>query len=806
MRSVMALVLVIAFAVTSVVSASEASKETHFNPGLTTAVIERTLTYQGLLKNNSGDPVPDATYNVTFRIYDVAVGGAALWNSGALPVTTSDGYFAKKLGPIPLPFDEPYYLSLQVSPDAEMTQRQQLTMSAYAAVSDSANYAFLALTVPDNAITTAKIANGTLLFGDIAQNGASSGQVMKWSGSAWVARNDSIGGGGSNWTLTGNLLSTNNYWGITKGGAGNIHYGDSTRSMVNLGVACTTGTSGYHYVHTVIGGGRANKAGANFATVGGGWGNRATAFYSTIGGGDLNLASGIFSVVGGGVNDSANGAAGGVFSGYGNVAGDAPTDTGAFVGGGSFNRVESRNGSIAGGYENVVIGESGTIAGGYSNLAGNSAGDSAAFVGGGRDNLALGVNSVVVGGRNNGAAGGYAVIAGGHANNSYSDGSTIGGGNSNVIFGLRGTIGGGYANQAGDAATDTGAFVGGGWDNVASDRYSTVGGGRGNNADGESSVIGGGYENSTIGMWNTIGGGEWNTTSLSYATISGGVGNEATSNYAAIGGGSYNDATGGSSTIGGGERNDALESFSTVAGGQLNAAGDLGSFVGGGRDNNAGGENSAVAGGRYNSAGGSNSAISGGYQNVASAYYTAIPGGQDDTIGTSGGWSLVFGRQVYNNDNYRVVLFDTLYNGSLNINRDGRDGTVNSYPIQVGTNSSNGNGAYLTSGGTWTNGSSRTFKENFTPFDGAELLSKISNLSVTTYNYINSTEKHVGPVAEEFVRAFDTGVIRENDGLRDDQYLAASDVAGVALAGVQELIRQIEELKNEISELKAKSK
>jgi hypothetical protein len=56
-------------------------------------------------------------------------------------------------------------------------------------------------------------------------------------------------------------------------------------------------------------------------------------------------------------------------------------------------------------------------------------------------------------------------------------------------------------------------------------------------------------------------------------------------------------------------------------------------------------------------------------------------------------------------------------------------------------------------------------------------------------------------VAEEFVEAFDVGVIRESDGQRDDQYLAASDVAGVALAGVQELLKKIEILESRNAEL-----
>lgn len=75
------------------------------------------------------------------------------------------------------------------------------------------------LKVSTNGITSNEIATGTILFSDIGQNGASSGQVLKWNGTAWVAGTDNTGGGGGgdNWgsqvvatsgvTLTGNGTS-----------------------------------------------------------------------------------------------------------------------------------------------------------------------------------------------------------------------------------------------------------------------------------------------------------------------------------------------------------------------------------------------------------------------------------------------------------------------------------------------------------------------------------------------------------------------------------------------------------------------
>ena len=83
---------------------------------------------------------------------------------------------------------------------------------------------------------------------------------------------------------------------------------------------------------------------------------------------------------------------------------------------------------------------------------------------------------------------------------------------------------------------------------------------------------------------------------------------------------------------------------------------------------------------------------------------------------------------------------------------------------------------------------------------------KISGISVEEWNYRGSEEKHIGPMAEDFVAAFDVGTVRESDGKRENKYLAANDVAGVALAGVQALVEEIKLLKQRIDELEAERK
>jgi hypothetical protein len=105
--------------------------------------------------------------------------------------------------------------------------------------------------------------------------------------------------------------------------------------------------------------------------------------------------------------------------------------------------------------------------------------------------------------------------------------------------------------------------------------------------------------------------------------------------------------------------------------------------------------------------------------------------------------------------------------------------------LQVGSTSANGNGAYLTSGGTWTNASSILFKEDFSDLDTKEVLNKISALNISRWRYKETNEYHIGPIAEEFYALFNVG--------SDQQHLSTIDPSGVALAGIQELTKTVQE-------------
>jgi hypothetical protein len=281
------------------------------------------------------------------------------------------------------------YLEMQVNPDRPMTPRVRITSSAY-------SY--------------------------FAQRAESAGVAI---GQPWVR-----GGPGDSVLYTAYMV------GLAKGGGANALLGPSAWTHVNLGFRCTTGLSGQDRFHCAVGGGRnnvasglsstvaggdGNRASGDEANVAGGDGNSATAFASSIGGGWYNRASGSssfvggggwgdamgdYSVIGGGRSDSARALYGAALSGFGNLAGAAPSDTGALVAGGSFNWAFGRYGFVGGGRGNQAY-EYAAIGGGESNYAAR-----AAAVGGGLKNAASAAFSTVAGGMCDTSAATYSFTAG----------------------------------------------------------------------------------------------------------------------------------------------------------------------------------------------------------------------------------------------------------------------------------------------------------------------------------------------------------------------------------------------------------
>ncbi|MBN1885479.1 MAG: hypothetical protein JW876_08160 [Candidatus Krumholzibacteriota bacterium] len=97
------------------------------------AEVPRTLDYQGVLTGADGPVVPDGSYTMTFRIYDVPAGGSALWEETS-DAAVGKGIFSVTLGmavPLDLPFDGQYWLGISVEGETELSPRVQLTAVAY---------------------------------------------------------------------------------------------------------------------------------------------------------------------------------------------------------------------------------------------------------------------------------------------------------------------------------------------------------------------------------------------------------------------------------------------------------------------------------------------------------------------------------------------------------------------------------------------------------------------------------------------------------------------------------------------------
>ncbi len=100
--------------------------------------------------------------------------------------------------------------------------------------------------------------------------------------------------------------------------------------------------------------------------------------------------------------------------------------------------------------------------------------------------------------------------------------------------------------------------------------------------------------------------------------------------------------------------------------------------------------------------------------------------------------------------------------------------------------------------GSITQLSSRTSKTNFVELAGSEVLARLSQLPIWTWNYLSADtgDRHIGPVAEDFYAPFGFG--------RSERSLAPADVAGVALAATKALQEQVAERDQRIADLEAR--
>jgi trimeric autotransporter adhesin len=97
-----------------------------------------------------------------------------------------------------------------------------------------------------------------------------------------------------------------------------------------------------------------------------------------------------------------------------------------------------------------------------------------------------------------------------------------------------------------------------------------------------------------------------------------------------------------------------------------------------------------------------------------------------------------------------------------------------------------GAGCSLPPGGaaSWSCSSDRNLKESIKSISPQNVLSKVLALPVTSWQFIGTNRRHIGPMAQDFRSAFGLGA--------DDKNITTSDVSGVALAAIQGLNQKLE--------------
>jgi trimeric autotransporter adhesin len=362
--------------------------------------------------------------------------------------------------------------------------------------------------------------------------------------------------------------------------------------------------------------------------------------------------------------------------------------------------------------------------------------------------------------------------------------------------------------SAGNSAGGIGATVSGGGSisdaggtcpacrNSASGGFSVVAGGRSNSASGDRSTVAGGSGNTASGNQSTVSGGVGSSASGFNATVAGGEGNLASGFYATISGGSSNVVAGFGATLGGGSGNSAAGDLSVVSGGGSNSAAGESSSVAGGELNFASGRRSAVSAGFQNCAGGDNSWAGGQRASVRSGnepgdVQCPLASNSGDADGDEGSF-IWADSQNANFSSTGSNQFLVRAGGGIYL---GQSTAAVSIPVDRFINTSTG--AHLTSGGVWTNASSRALKEGFAAIDPIDILHKVVALPITTWTYKTSTEgTHIGPMAEDFKTSF---------GLAGDgKAIGTVDADGVALAAIQGLNTRLEQLAKENAVLRAR--
>jgi hypothetical protein len=463
---------------------------------------------------------------------------------------------------------------------------------------------------------------------------------------------------------------------------------------------------------------------------------------------------------------------------------------------------------------NRVTDHQGVVGGGANNQAGDDAGT-----------VGDATLATVGGGGNNNATGELSTVGGGFFDTASGPRSTVGGGNNNIASGSRATVPGGSSNNAqGDfslaagrdaQANHQGAFV---WADSNAFQFPSTAPDQFNvRSTGGARLVSGidGFGNPTSGLELPAGASGWSTLvngqpfdisvngARGFRIDPASDGTNPAPNV--IGGSTDNSVMPGvySATIGGGGRsfpnspgtgNRVYDNFGTIGGGTNNGVGNFPA--------NAGGQHATVGGGEGNVATGTDTTIGGGLGNTAEGFAGTVPGGSsnyakgDDSFAAGlGAHALDNGSFVWADSSDPVNFLNSTAQNQFIARAAGHfflqsDSSLDNQNGFINTST----GAYLSTGGAWTNASDKHLKAGFERVDPRQVLRGVNSMPVRSWHYkAERSVRHIGPVAQDFYRAFHVG--------EDNKHIATVDADGVALAAIKGLVHRDRALNQKVQRL-----
>ncbi len=235
--------------------------------------------------------------------------------------------------------------------------------------------------------------------------------------------------------------------------------------------------------------------------------------------------------------------------------------------------------------------------------------------------------------------------------------------------------------------------------------------------------------------------------------------------------------------------------------------------IGGGRANRVTGNDATIGGGGSNSALSQNATVGGGAQNIASGPGATVPGGYNNRA--EGGISFAAGFGAVARGSSSFVwsdfatgngLFDPAAIGSFGATPGNTTPLDNTFIVRATggfqfISSVNNIGQILTQcfispgGSGWNCVSDRNVKHAVKPVSPKGVLARLMNVPVSTWAFNGNERRQMGPMAQDFFRAF---------GLGDsDRSINSVDAQGVAFAAIQGLHQMVKEKDAEIAKLAA---